>query len=144
MTPETIIILPYAISLDTSADFTVVAASPLIVTSYDPTGDVVMLIKTDNVAMEDIEGFNVTLELTGRYPLTSFTVARNEFFVNHIQVCIEDRTGINISFFLSYDVCYNNSILWTIYSYQYIPKHPGELWKEGTGLVEICIWRDCA
>ena len=83
----------YVYHPDTLADFTVVAASPLIVTSYDPTGDVIMLIKNDDVAMEDTEDFNVTLELTSRHPFTSFTDARNEFFVNHIQVCIEDRTG---------------------------------------------------
>ena len=65
-------------------------------TSYDPTGDVMILIKTDDVAMEGTEIFNVTLELTSRHPLTSFTDARNEFFINHIQVCIEDRIGKNI------------------------------------------------
>ena len=69
------------------------AASPLMVTSYDPTGDVVIFIKADNVTMEGTEIFNVTLELTGRYPPMSFSEASNEFFINHIQVFIEDKTG---------------------------------------------------
>ena len=84
-------------SQDKSADFTVVAPSTLILTRYAPTVAVEMLIKTDNVAMEGTETFNVTLNLTGRHPLTSFTDARNEFFINHIQVSIEDRTGRNES-----------------------------------------------
>lgn len=81
------------LSQDISADFAVVTASILILTSYAPVVAVEILIKTDNVAMEDTEMFNVTIKLTGRHPLTSFTEARNEFFVNHIQVSIEDRTG---------------------------------------------------
>ena len=69
------------------------AASTLLVTSNAQTVSVEMLIKVDNVTMEGTEKFNVTLELTNRHPLTSFAEARNEFFVNHIQVSIEDRTG---------------------------------------------------
>ena len=78
----------------TSADFRVMAPSSLVVSSLAPTAVVELFILTDDVALEGVEDFKLTLNLTFRYPFMSFTGARNEFFVNTIQVFIEDRTSL--------------------------------------------------
>lgn len=78
----------------TPADFKVMTSSPLIVTSPSPTAEVELFIMKDTVTLEGIENFNVTLELAGRFPMMSFSGAMNEFFINHVQVFIEDTTSM--------------------------------------------------
>ena len=66
--------------------------SPLIVSKSHSIADMELHIVTDNVT-ENVEDFTVSLEVTDQHPPTSFTTARNEFFVDTIKIYIKDETG---------------------------------------------------
>lgn len=71
--------------------------SPLIVSRYlaPSAGNVELLMMTDNVALEGLEYFNITYNITGQHPPVS---QAKVFFVNNIQVFIKDETGMHINF----------------------------------------------
>ena len=77
-----------------SNDYRVIENPPFQITSAG-NADVSLIIESDNVALEDDETFNVTLEIISRFGtgIPQFDgTARNEFLCP-LQVFIEDRTG---------------------------------------------------
>ena len=70
----------------------VITDSSLVVSRFSPTAVIQLHIPTDNVR-DDLEDFTLSLELTEKNPITSFSIARNEFFVDSAKVVIQDSTG---------------------------------------------------
>ena len=79
-----------------SNDYRVIASPPPQITSVTPTAEIALIIESDNVALEGREYFNVTLDITNRLGtgIPQFDgTARNEFFLNNLQVFIVDVTS---------------------------------------------------
>ena len=76
-----------------SDDYRVLLPSPFIISNFAPTLVIQLIIQSDQVALEGLEFFNVTLDIVNRLGPAFDGSARNAFFLNNLQVFIEDRTG---------------------------------------------------
>ena len=83
-------------AIGASNDYRVIASPPPQITNANPTTTIALIIESDNVALEGVEYFNVTLNITNTFGtgIPQFDgTARNEFFCDNLMVCIEDETS---------------------------------------------------